>query len=377
MRPMRVDRELVAEQAHAAMGIGSTNEDGASLPWQRGRHLPARWKGLACRRRFNACGTLSPICGYVALRTHAQAGHVGMLEAAPDLCLPAAIVGFDCGLEAGLARWSEYGRDVQSQAQSDYRADRVAVLMRALKARVVIKLGKCRQAYRLPVLDQLLAHRAGSEGATHERSHQAAVKPDGIEDFHRLSATDHQAFDEVELIEFGLPCSNCGKIPSQWRCRPTHSALAVKHAATRQDAINSGTRGLGLAMPGPSSQDGISTVFAQRTALSQPLTQAQHTLLDPRIHPIHCFSSSGQQIAEIASCQGPTPAARHPALNSKQAHAKFTCDCAHRKPCTNPRHHCTSFLNDGAFLLMNTPLLNQTASSYRLASAEPRVTCEW
>jgi hypothetical protein len=68
-----------------------------------------------------------------------------MLEASPDLRLPATIEALDSVLKARLAWRSEHGRDAEQQARTHDLTDDIAVLMRSLKDRRIVELLRRRE----------------------------------------------------------------------------------------------------------------------------------------------------------------------------------------------------------------------------------------
>src|SRR6202035_2379717 len=102
-------------------------------------------------------------------------------ETRPDRGLPAAVVVLDGGLEAGLARRRENGRDAQRQAEPDDAPDGVGMSVGAGEDPVVVELRVGGQAGRAPVLQERIHGVFRGDSAAWPGGRQAAVQADGVE----------------------------------------------------------------------------------------------------------------------------------------------------------------------------------------------------
>src|SRR5881409_627110 len=149
-----------------------------------------------------------------------------MLKAEPDLLLPAAIVAFDRGLKATLARWSEHRRHAETQRHAHDAADDIAMLMRSLKACVVVELHIGWQTDGLPVLDERLDDRCSLDGACYgPGTDQRPVQRDHVEHLDLRPTFDVKAFDDVDLVEFSHASEQIGQIPSCPRRWPANTPV--------------------------------------------------------------------------------------------------------------------------------------------------------
>src|SRR6476620_698077 len=76
----------------------------------------------------------------IAPGTLVEGGERIMVEASPNLGLPAAVEVFDGGLEPAFPRRREHGRDVEAQAGPHHATNRISMLMRPLEDRAVVEL---------------------------------------------------------------------------------------------------------------------------------------------------------------------------------------------------------------------------------------------
>jgi hypothetical protein len=73
-----------------------------------------------------------------------------VMKALPDLSLPEAVEIFDGGLEAGFQWRGKDRRDVEGKTKAHHSSDHIGVVVPALEADIIIKLGKGRQSVFAP-----------------------------------------------------------------------------------------------------------------------------------------------------------------------------------------------------------------------------------
>jgi len=119
LRPRGIDEKPKAEKGKESLVVGATNEDehagGMSLQIED----EVQWKRATSWGALGAsCGTKSGSCE-PSPRGQLQVFQRGMLEASPDLGLPAAVEALNGILKARFAWRSKDGRDAEQQAQAD------------------------------------------------------------------------------------------------------------------------------------------------------------------------------------------------------------------------------------------------------------------
>jgi len=168
-------------------------------------------------------------------------------------------------LEAGLAWGRKDGRDVELQAQADDATQGVDVVMGALENGGVIKLRVGGQAVALPMAEEVDEHLVGGQTTIRPGARQRTAQGKGVEHFHLWAARDDQAFDRIKTIEFSLPASPLGQIPTAGRGRAAEASSRIEHSLALEDATDGadarqerrprgprreiGVEGLGPALP--------------------------------------------------------------------------------------------------------------------------------
>ena len=292
------------------------------------------WPEAAAGSLLDAFGTASVEGGDVSSRTSAELGEIAMDKAIPDLALPAAVVVFDSGLEAGFPRGCKDGSDLELQAEADDAAESIGVLMRALKEGVVIELSVGRQAMLAPVIGEIGEDEIGAQTGMGPGAGQATVQRDGIEDFDALAAGDDETFDAIEAVEFGLAGGDARQIPTRARSWPAAACLSVEDAGALENAADGADgrdrcRGSSLLQ---SAMDGFCTDFAQR-AFGQLLADFENSALQ-------CgWSSIGANLRSAATSgtighrgQRRLSRASEPILDCGQTEAKAVSHGALGKP---------------------------------------------
>src|SRR6267142_3846066 len=116
-----------------------------------------------------------------SVRALLEIGDGGMLEASPDLGLPAAIEGFNSVLEARFARGSKCRYDAEQQAHAHDSTDDVGELMRSLEDRGIVELGVGGQTKGTPATQEQLEHVGSHDRLTWPAGWQPSVNGDAVE----------------------------------------------------------------------------------------------------------------------------------------------------------------------------------------------------
>lgn len=240
--PERIEREAVSEQVKRAGLIGAAQEDDLAAGMERQIRLPRLREGRSWWGSIDSKGSTGTAGLDVLGGPDLEGEQRVMLEARPDLCLPAAVIALDGGLEARLARRSKDRGDLESEAESDDAADGVGVLVGALEAGVVVELGVGGQADVLPVGHQRLESFPSGDEGSGPGLHQSAVERDGVEDFDIDSAANDKAGDDVEAIQFDVPLGHLRQIPASRRSGMWDSSTPIQGASPQQDSSDRANR---------------------------------------------------------------------------------------------------------------------------------------
>jgi hypothetical protein len=270
MRPEWVDREGTTKQTDLTMIVGTPKEDdlagGMSL-----KVLPPRLReGLSEGSGQDAFGGSGSSGGNELGGLILKSLKGPVVEASPDLGLPAAVIAFDGGLEAGFARWSEDGYHLQGQTKTGDPAEVIGILVGSLETRVVVELSIAGQTDLAPVFDQGQGSSLGRDGGSRPGGCQAAMKGDGIKGLDVDSAFDDKAGDDIDAIGFQLSGGDWGQVPTARRRWAPHPLTAVQSSQPLQDTTDSANgRDLAMSSLHELPPDGKITVLSQIACLLQ------------------------------------------------------------------------------------------------------------
>src|SRR5258708_3979343 len=254
------------------------------------------------------------------------------MEASPDLSLPAAVVAFDSGLEAGFAGRREDWSHLQGEADAGNTTEVIGVVMSALEPGVVVELSVTGQTELTPVFDQSGHRKPRGDSGSRPGSRQGAVKRDGVEDFHVDSAFNDKAFDDVEAIGLDLPGRQFGQVPAARRAWPAHPSVTIQSSSPFQDSANGANRrGPAVSLPNQLPVDGEVAVLSQVACLPKLLAQLQDLVFDLRNDTVSGLSrrprGAGGPVHTIQTASfGPA----HPSVHRPVAPPKAPSDRAQR-----------------------------------------------
>jgi hypothetical protein len=373
MRPEGIDREGMSEQTDLTVIVGASEEDDLAGRVSLEARLPRMWEGLPERGGQDtlggagACGSDEP--GGVTLK-----GFQGqMVEASPDLGLPAAVVAFDGGLEAGFSRWRKDRSDLQGQAQASHSAEVIGVVVGALEPGVVIELGVARQAHLSPVLDQGEVRQFCRDGGSWPGGGQAAVKRDGVENLDIDSAFNDKASDDVEAIGFNPAGGELGQVPAAWRGWTPNPSFAVKRSSSIQDATDGANRGdTAMSSLDQFSLDGDITELSQIAYFFELLAKSQDLFFDEPADPIgRTATGSRRPVRPVHSLQLFGSGAANPSAHRGEAHPKARGHSPDRSATTHGPDDVSTQPYPGVFLNPCFLLSDESRRSHLSDQAEP------
>lgn len=218
VRPAGVYREGPAEQAHRARLRGASDEDDHPVRWSLQIGLPRVGEETAGRRGLNAAGGARAVRADIALGALLEGAERIVMEARPDLGLPAAVEAFDGGLETAFLRRRKDGNDPEVQARPHHAPQGILPPVGAAEDGVVVELGVGRQAELPPVLHQASDHEGSRDGLpAGPGSDQAAMYRDPVENLDLGAALEDQALDDIEAVQLHPSGGQVGQIPTQRR----------------------------------------------------------------------------------------------------------------------------------------------------------------
>jgi len=275
-----------------------------------------------------------------------------VVEASPDLGLPAAVVAFDGGLEASLAGWSEDGYHLQRQTKTGDTAEVIGILVGSLEPRVVVELGIAGQTDLEPVFDQRQGSHLCRDGRSWPGGCQAAVKGDGIKGLDVDSAFNDKAGDDVDAIGFDLAGGDRRQVPTARRRWAPHPLTAVQSSPPLQDATDSANGGdLAMSSLDQFPPDGDITVLSQIACLLQFSAKLQDLFFGMPADPIGWLAArTGGAVRPVHAIQPLSLGAANPAVNRGEAQPKLPGNRPDRNASTDGSDHGSAASLDRVFL---------------------------
>src|SRR5205814_10319191 len=196
MRPERINQVRPQEDLDGTAIVGAAQEDDRSLERQLEIKFPPLRERAAWRRRVEARCRSVPCGLHKAIRLLRKGGEIFVLEANPDLCLPAAIVVFNGGLKSGFLGRREDRRHAELQTETDHAAEGVTIHSVAQEDGAVVQLGVCRKTVLAPMRNERFDREFGSPNRSYPTATEPSVQADGIQNHHVDAAANHEPFYE-------------------------------------------------------------------------------------------------------------------------------------------------------------------------------------
>lgn len=344
---MRIDEKAAAQERGSTAVVGTTNEDqcarrmGLQIELAMQRKRRAWWSSLGAW-----CVTKSG-SGEPSVRAMLQVFERGMLEASPDLRLPATIEAFNCILKARLARRSKHRRDAEQKACAHDLTDDVAVLMRPLENRGIVELSVGGKTELSPSTGEQLDYGGGSHRTTWPAGGQSSLNRDAGEHCQFDSAPQNQAFNGVERIELASSRRNLRQVPTDRRRRSANTPPPVQNASSLEYPPDSSPRRdhRDRLLDHPSA-DSICSRVAQ-IALGQLVAQPQNVLFGRCARPVDGPRCSRWPVTPVDPIKPRDGGAFRPSLHGLKTNVKLAGYMAQRAAAPNCAHHRTSLLLDG------------------------------
>src|SRR5258708_10594888 len=343
MRPVRIDEEAAAEERGSTGVVGTTNED--QCPGRMGLLLEQR-KRRACWGSLGACRVTKGDGGEPSVRALLQVYERGMLEASPDLRLPATVETFDGILKARLAWRSKHRRDAEQQACAHDLTDDVTVLMRPLENRCIVELSIGGKTELSPSTGEQLGYGGGRHRLPWPAGGQSPLNRDAGEHCQLDSASQNQAFNGVERIEFASSRRHLRQVPTDRGRRSADAPPPVQNASALEDpADRSPRRDRRDRLLDHPTVDGICSTVA-KIALGQLAAQPQNVLFGRRARSIHGPRCARWPVTPVDPVKPRGGGSFHPSLHGLKTNVKLAGDSAQRTAATNCVHHRTTLLLD-------------------------------
>ena len=347
LRPRGIDEKPKAEKGKESLVVGATNEDehadGMSLQIED----EVQWKRATSWGALGAsCGTKSGSCE-PSPRGQLQVFQRGMLEASPDLGLPAAVEALNGILKARFAWRSKDGRDAEQQAQADDLPHGAGVLTGPLENQRIVELGVVGKTELAPSSDEQFNDDGGSDELAWPTGGNTSVNRDAGEHSKLGSPSYSQAFNGVERIELAAARSDLRQVPTyRWR-RSTDAPPPVQNTLAHEDAADRSPRGNQTALLGDHRGPDDIRAGVSKITLGQLTTQLQDNRFGGDARSIDGPRRTRWPAGPIDPIKTRGGGAFDPALHGSKAYTKLPGDTAQRAATTNRLHHPTTLLLDG------------------------------
>lgn len=379
MRPEWVDGEGTTKQANLTMIVGASEEDDLASRMSL-KVLPPRLReGLSEGSGQDAFGGSGSGSGHELGGLILKSLKRSVVEASPDLGLPAAVIAFDGGLEAGLAGWSEDRYHLEGETKTGDTAEVVGILVGSLEPRVVVELGIAGQTDLAPVFDQGQGSPLRSDGGSRPGGCQAAMKGDGIKGLDVDSALNDKAGNDVDAIGFHLAGGDWGQVPTARRRWAPHPLTAVQSSPPLQDTTDSANGGdLAMSSLDELPPDGEITVLSQIACLLQFSAKPQNLFFGMTADSISWLAArTGRAVRPVHAFQPLSLGAANPAMNRGGAQSKPLGDRPDRNTSTDGSDHGSAASLDRVFLRPCSLLLGRRADHVRRVGPSRPLTGPW
>lgn len=226
--PVGVDEVAMSEDFGMSRAVGSAEEDDGPLRWSLQVERPVFWKRQARRSGVDSWGMAFVTGLDVSAGALNEVSEPKVLEAVPDLGLPASIEAFDGRLKASFLGWSEDRNDVETEADANHSADRIGMLSGSGEPVVIVELGISRKAEHLPMFDQRSDDGLGGDAALGPGPGESAMQGNACQNAEVRPSLNRESFDRIKSIEFAVSLRHAGQIPALRRCRPASSHASIE-----------------------------------------------------------------------------------------------------------------------------------------------------
>ena len=337
----------MAEERSESVLVGTTDEDEHAGGMGSQIEHEVQRKRWACRGALGACSVTKSGGREPSVRVLLQVCQRCVLEASPDLGLPATVEAFDGILKARLAWRSKDGRDTEQQACAHDPTNDVRVLMRPLENRGVVELSVGRKTKLLPSTGEQLDNVGGRDRLTWPARGDTSLNRDAVEHCQLSSPSQNQAFNGIERIELAASGGDRRQVPTDGRRRSADAAPTVQNASALEDAADGPPRGdWSDLLLEQRRADGICSAIS-KIALGQLATQSQNILFSRYACSIDGPRCARRPVPPVDPIKPQGGGAFDPSLYGLKTHVKLAGNTAQRLATPNRLHHRTTLVLDG------------------------------
>jgi hypothetical protein len=337
----------MAEERSESVLVGATDEDDRARGMGVQVEIEVQRKRRACGGALRACCVTKSGSREPSVRALLQVWERCMLEALPDLRLPATVKAFDGILKARLTWRSKDGRNPEQQACAHDSTNGVGVLMRPLENHRVVELCVGGKTKLSPSTGEQLHNVSSSDRLTWPARGETSQNRDAGEHCELDSPSQNQAFNGIERIELATSRSDLRQVPTDRRRRSADAAPCVENASASEDPADGPPRGDGSdLLLDHRRADGICSGVSE-IALGQLATQPQNILFSRDARSIDGFWCARWPVTPVDPIEPLFGGAFDPSPHGLKAYTKLAGNTAQRVATPNRLHHRTTLLLDG------------------------------
>ena len=360
MQPVRTYCKAMSKQAHFSPLAGSSNVDDSSPHFLSWVESPLFRELSSLRSFLYSCCIPHSASGHISARLLADLPQRVIVKSTPNFLLPTSIKTLYCILKALLVRRSKDRHYRKIQTELGDCANRIRILMRTLKADVIVELRIIRQSPLLPVLRDRFFNCLSRKILAREAFLQAAMQSHDIEDTESCSTFKEQIFDKITVVNLSANVSNIFQVPALGWGKAAYSPLRINHPIALKDITNRAKRGYSTQSTSLHlAPDSYSPKLTQRTLFFEFAPYRQDLLLDFRARAIMNVIGRARSISKANAIKAFALGPLNPTSNSRLGDLKSLCNRTYRMTPTEHSNHLAAMFFDTIFLFTVSTFLCQ------------------
>jgi hypothetical protein len=341
MGPEWIDLPTMPQYFDTAAFIGSAQINKCALGRRLPIDVPIFGKGPARKLLVAPLRQMSSVSLGKALRGGAECRQVFMVKARPDLLLPQTVEVFDDGLKARFQRRRKNRSDAQGQAEAHDAADHIRMIMSALKAHIVVELGKGWQPVALPMGLKSLENKGGRGDPCRPGFGQRPPQGPCGKELKQPQVLHPQILHDIEAVQLRQLLGHLWQIPPRRGRGAPHSPLTIQQASPPENAAD-GAHARQRAQSSAFAQgivDGLCAHESQGPNRLQLFAHQTDLLFQTGRGFVRDLMRGFGSAAPIDLVQRQDASPLHPALNGVQRNPEPTSHGSLRVPAPNQQNH--------------------------------------
>jgi len=333
MQPVFIYNQSMAKNIYGPLLSGSTNVYYLPLRMSLQIQLPSFREWAPWWSILNVLGHTTSISRDITIRSNCEIRNILMPKPGPYFRFPPPVIVLNARLKALLSRQSEDRDNPQSQTKSYHTTNRILMLMRTLKSRIIIKLSILWQSYFLPMFSQRHYSRLCAYSLHRPRSRKLSVKRESIEHINMSAPLNNQIFHHIKTIQFRKPIHYIRQIPALWWRWAAYTFFPVQCTTSSRYAAY-GARRWSIFDPltYQFTINSLRSVFTKITFFAQFLANLQDFIFCSFWRAVDLLRN-WRSIIPINSIQSLSCCSFYPILNGRKMITIFLATCLCDAPC--------------------------------------------